>query len=153
MIEYGYINEGGYLRSRVIEAYQEQYLEGREKKIRIVSEQEQADRLSSLGWKPVEPLDQTKLIADEGYIIRVMPFDAGDCIKFRYESVRDVQRDRKEIDALKQSLADSDYKVIKCYESFISGEELPYDFASLRAEREATRHRINELEIKIATLY
>ncbi len=152
MTEYGYINEGGYLRSRNIESYQERYLDGKEIKTRIISEQEQIDKLSALGWKPVEQIEQSKLEAAPGYIIRVIPYDNGDCIRFKYESVRDIQADRREIETLKKYLTDSDYKVIKCYEASLAGEELPYDFSELRAKREATRLRINQIESEIAAL-
>lgn len=146
MAEYGYINEGGYLRSRNIESYQEKYLDGKEVKTRIVSEQEQIDKLTPYGWKPVEQIEQSKLNAAPGYIVRVTPYDAGDCIKFKYESVKDIQQSRRKVEELKQSLTDSDYKVIKCYEASLAGEPLPYDFGELREERQAIRQRINELE-------
>lgn len=149
MAEYGYINEGGYLRSRNIESYQEQYLDGKEMKTRIVSEQEQIENLIAAGWKPVENLDNEQLKTDEDYIVRVTPYDDGDCIRFKYEKVRDFQKDRAIIEQLKNSLTTSDYKIIKCYEASLANEELPYDFITLRKERQAIREQINQLEAKI----
>lgn len=149
MKEYGYINEGGYLHSRVIESYQERFFDGKEYRTREISEEAQIEQLLALGWKPVEDVDQSKTIAPDGYVVRLIPYDAGDCIKYHYDSVRDVQKFKREIEALKQFLTDSDYKIIKCYEATIAGEVLPYDFASLRVEREEARCKINELEIRI----
>lgn len=50
------------------------------------------------------------------------------------------------IEELKQTLADSDYKVIKCYEASLTGETLPYDIEALHKERQAVRDEINRLE-------
>ncbi len=83
---------------------------------------------------------------DENYIIVPHPYDAGDHIAYRYERKRDKQRTRAEIQALKDSLAASDYKVAKCYEATLTGAEMPYDVNSLIRERQAARDRINALE-------
>lgn len=150
MKEYGYINEGGYLHSRIIEEYQERYLEGKTIKTRTITEEEQISVLSEAGWKPVDAIDDSKLKTDDGYIIRLVPYDAGDCIKFKYERVFDIQRRRAEIKKLQDDLTASDYKVIKCYEASLVGEELPYDFSRLRAERQVLRQQINQIEIQIS---
>lgn len=47
---------------------------------------------------------------------------------------------------LRNALASTDYKIIKCMEAYLCGEELPYDIAALHAERNAKRAEINELE-------
>lgn len=151
MKEYGYINEGGYLHSRIIEEQTERYFDGKAVKTRTITEEEQISVLSEAGWKPVDAIDNSKLKTDDGYIIRLVPYDAGDCIKFKYERVYDVQRRRKEIQKLKDELTASDYKIIKCYEASLAGEELPYDFATLRTERQGVRDRINQLEIQISS--
>ena len=52
----------------------------------------------------------------------------------------------QQIQSLKVSLSSTDYKIIKCSEAQLLGEELPYDIASLHAERQALRDKINELE-------
>lgn len=56
---------------------------------------------------------------------------------------------------LKQALADSDYKVIKCAEAQMAGVELPYNIAELHAERQELRDMINELELVVdnGTIY
>lgn len=51
-----------------------------------------------------------------------------------------------EIEQLKAQLASTDYKVIKCSEAQLAGEELPYDIVALHAERQSLRDKINELE-------
>ncbi len=54
-----------------------------------------------------------------------------------------------EIDALKAQIAESDYKVIKCAEAQLMGEELPYNVAELHAQRQALRDEINKLESEL----
>ena len=49
---------------------------------------------------------------------------------------------------LKAELNSTDYKIIKCSECSLAGEELPYDIAELHAERQALRDEINQLEEK-----
>ena len=53
---------------------------------------------------------------------------------------------QEEIAALKAQLEATDYKIIKCSEAQLVGEELPYDIVALHEERQAIRDRINELE-------
>lgn len=43
-----------------------------------------------------------------------------------------------------------DWKIVKCMEAKLLGEELPYDINELNAERQKVRDRINELETLIA---
>ena len=50
-----------------------------------------------------------------------------------------------EIEELKNSLTASDYKIIKCMEAYLCGEDLPYDINLLHAERNLQRQKINEL--------
>ena len=51
-----------------------------------------------------------------------------------------------EIRNAKAELANSDYKIIKCMEAYLCGEELPYNITELHAERNTKRNKINELE-------
>ena len=55
----------------------------------------------------------------------------------------------KEIDQLKEELSATDYKIIKCSEASLLGEELPYNASELHATRQALRDRINQLESKL----
>ena len=55
-------------------------------------------------------------------------------------------RKKEEINALKDELAATDYRIIKCSEYNLAGQTLPYDIDELHARRQALRDRINELE-------
>ena len=61
------------------------------------------------------------------------------------EELAQQQREAR-IWALKDQLAQGDYKIIKCAEAQLTGEEMPYNVAELVAERNAMREEINELE-------
>lgn len=54
----------------------------------------------------------------------------------------------EKIAELKKRLSATDYKVIKCAECELLGEEMPYDVAALHAERQAIRDEINNLELE-----
>jgi hypothetical protein len=45
----------------------------------------------------------------------------------------------KQIKKLEAKIAESDYKIIKCYEYSLVNIELPYDIQALHDEREALR--------------
>lgn len=51
-----------------------------------------------------------------------------------------------QINNLKEQLASTDYKIIKCTECSMVGEEMPYNVNELHAERQAIRDEINLLE-------
>ena len=149
MKEYGYINERGYLRTKEIRVQTEKYYDGKEVKTRTISIEEHEKLLKEKGWQEVETIDNNQLNAPDGFYIRIIPYDAGDKISFRYEKVIDRKAIRSEIAALKDKLSESDYKVIKCYEASLIGKEFPYDIVSLYSERQSIRDRINDLELKI----
>ena len=50
---------------------------------------------------------------------------------------------------LKAELSATDYRIIKCSEASLLGEELPYNASELHATRQALRDRINQLESKL----
>lgn len=62
------------------------------------------------------------------------------------EEVEEVLTTEQQIAKLKEQLASTDYKIIKCSEAQLVGEAMPYDIAALHAERQAIRDQINELE-------
>lgn len=128
-MEYGYI-ENGYLRARQVENAIE------------------AASLSS-EWKPVDKIDEQKLQCEEGYFVKIVPYDAGDHISFHYEKKYDRQHIQKEIDNLKNELKDGDYKVIKCYEASLVETSMPYNIQELHSQRQLLRQKINELEEKL----
>lgn len=111
----------------------------------IITEDEQIAKLST-EWKKVDDIDGTQLQAAAGYHVRVTPYDAGDKISYKYETIFDAQSRKNEIATLKEELDGSDYKVIKCYEASLLGNDLPYDIDALHAERQSIRDKINALE-------
>lgn len=119
---------------------------------REVTVAEQVAALSP-GWKPVDDIDDGRMAAagpDEAVV--AVPYDNGDRISYRYETVFDRQGAERRLAALKAALAAGDYRVIKCYEASLVGEELPYDVAVLHASRNAIRAQINDIEIAQAQL-
>jgi hypothetical protein len=58
----------------------------------------------------------------------------------------EARNTKREIENEKDILASTDYKVIKCMEAYLCGQELPYDIRGLHLERESHRERINHLE-------
>ena len=52
----------------------------------------------------------------------------------------------EQIAELKEQLAATDYKVIKCAECQLLGLEMPYDVVALHAERQELRNKINDIE-------
>lgn len=48
------------------------------------------------------------------------------------------------IENLKTQIAETDYKIIKCYEYNLVNKELPYDVESLHIHRQSLRDEINE---------
>lgn len=146
MKEYGYI-EDGYLRSRILEPYIERLQTATgEIETRTVSVEEQIKQLSS-EYKPVDAVDESLMVCDDdNYTIRLVPYDNGDKISYRYEKVVNNYKLNADIEALKAELAETDYQVIKCYEASLVGEELPYDMKMLHTSRNAIRARINEIQ-------
>ena len=45
-----------------------------------------------------------------------------------------------------------DWKVIKCYEASLAGQELPYNITELMETRQAVRDEINTLQVELETL-
>ena len=64
----------------------------------------------------------------------------------------EYEKAQERIAELKQALTDSDYRVIKCAEAQMSGDELPYNITELHAERQELRAMINELELVVDNL-
>ncbi len=118
----------------------------------VVSVDEQAKRLPQ-GWKPIEEADESRMTTTrENYIVRAVPFDAGDKIAFSYEEVPDRQKVKTEIAERKERLAASDYQVIKCYEATLTQQPLPYNMVEVNASRQAIRDEINLLEAELARM-
>ena len=81
---------------------------------------------------------------------QVVPYyeEQGDKVVMLWEVKKnDPFRVYDKISKLKKQLSDSDYKIIKCYEAFLSkADEMPYDLQTLISERQALRDEINSLE-------
>lgn len=145
MIEYGYM-EDGYLRSRILEEQLHRYTNNDGEQVtRTITIEEQVSMLSDI-WKPVDLIDDSKLECEEGYVIQLIPYDAGDRIAYEYKKIVDVQKIKTDIEDLKNLLTAGDYKITKCYEATLLGKELPYDINELHQDRESLRKRINQLE-------
>lgn len=101
-------------------------------------------------WKPIEELDPSRMESDTpDYIIIPTLYDDGDMIRYQYNKVFDTQCILTRINQLKETLASTDYKVIKCYEASLVGEILPYDINALHSKRQSIRDEINSLEDKV----
>lgn len=148
MIEYGYINEGGYLVSKILEDYTERRLnaEGEPEDV-VITIAMQVVELVKQGWKPVDLVDDSKLIPSVEFgSVRIQPYDNGDHISYRYiENVSKKQITAK-INEYKSFLDETDYKVMKCYEASLLDFPLPYNIDEVHQTRQEYRDRINELE-------
>lgn len=150
MVRYGFI-EDGYLRSFDLTPYTTSYKESDGKiKTRTVSVEEQVENSKAKGWKPVEDIDETQMTCEKGYVVIPEPIDDGEKITYTYTKLKDEKYFANKIADLKQQLTDSDYKVIKCYEASLTGEEQPYDIKELHTKRQSLRQQINELQEKLA---
>lgn len=148
MIEYGFIDEGGYLRVKALEpiTFQERNPKTGDLETKVVTVEDQIKDLPP-GWKPLERIDDDKIRkTDDGYMVTATPYDAGETISYHYEVVPDLQAMRRRVEDLKAKLADTDYQVIKCYEASLIGASMPYDVTELHTSRQEIRDRINALE-------
>jgi hypothetical protein len=53
------------------------------------------------------------------------------------------------IEHLKNFLQETDFKLFKCLESQLSGDEYPYDYEKLIKQRKSWREEINKLEKEV----
>lgn len=150
MKEYGIINENGFLQTKMLQERNEQYKDiNGVLRSRTITIEEQEATVKQIGWKPVDLIDNAKLKADYGFVVRIRPIDKVDRISFEYEQVVDAKWKQRKIDTLKSELAAGDYKITKCYEASLLGEPLPYDIKELHAARQSIRDKISELEKKV----
>jgi hypothetical protein len=134
------------LRSRILEPLSERFRDGEgNDKIRTISVQDQINMLSDT-WKPVDLIDDKQLECEDGYVIQLIPYDAGDHIAYEYRKKVDLQKIKNEINSLKKQLSAGDYKITKCYEANLLKEALPYNISELHVERQILRDKINEFE-------
>ncbi|WP_320980061.1 hypothetical protein [Bacteroides sp.] len=148
MTEYGYINEGGYLVSKILEDRTERRVneEGKPEDV-VITIAMQAEELVNLGWKPVDMVDDAKLTPSVEFgSIRIQPYDNGDRISYRYIESVSKKLITSKINEYKAFLNDTDYKVMKCYEATLLNLPLPYNIDEVHQTRQEYRDRINELE-------
>ena len=148
MVEYGYIEDGLYLVSKILRDYVESYRDDNDEiKHRTVTVEDQITEYAKNGYKPVDPIDEKKLSeCEENYIYRLQPYDAGDHIAYEYVKMFDIQKFKGEINNLKKALSGNDYKITKCMEAKMLDIPLPYDIQAVHVENQAMRDRINEIE-------
>ena len=92
-------------------------------------------------------LDDGAQFSNDGsiYVEPVIPIPTAEELAEIEERER-IANIENEISELKAKLDASDYKVIKCFECSMVGEEMPYDVQELHAERQVIRDEINMLE-------
>lgn len=109
---------------------------------------ERMAQLREAGFLNFVPTEQPQV---ETGFVAVDSFAVVDrCVIQSWEIKVDPVATQARIDELKAELADSDYKVTKCYEASLVGDSLPYDIAELHRERQSIRDEINRLEALIA---
>ncbi len=65
---------------------------------------------------------------------------------------KELMQKNEELADLERILSESDYKIIKSYESSLIGKELEYDIEQLHIERQNMRDKINEVKNEVAKL-
>ena len=99
---------------------------------KIIKDQKGKDReVTSQTFNPTEE----QILAD-GWVEQIET-EADILEKERVSNIRNAHH----------ALDSGDYKVIKCMEAYLCGEDLPYDIHALHAERELQRKMINENEM------
>lgn len=68
------------------------------------------------------------------------------------ERIQELEQEIRNLTAQLTSTVSSigDWKVCKCYEYSLIGEEVPYDINKLHEDRQAIRDRINEIQEELA---
>lgn len=108
---------------------------------------ERMAQLREAGFLNFVPTEQPQ--ADTGFVA-VDSFAVVDgCVVQSWKIKVDPVLMQSRIDELKAELAESDYKVTKCYEASLVGESLPYNITELHRERQSIRDEINRLEVLI----
>lgn len=151
-VTYGWF-ENGCLRTVVLEDRVQRYEENGEVKEMIVSVEHYIEVAKKQGLKPVDMIDEEKMIpSKEDFIVVAEAVEETEKISWAYTEKPDIRGLHKKIKALQDDLASTDYKVIKCYEANLVGEQPPYDVQNLHSSRQALRDKINSIEDRIAEL-
>ena len=151
-VTYGWF-ENGCLRTVELEDRVQRYEENGEVKEMIVSVEHYIEDAKKQGLKPVDKIDEEKMISSkEDFIVLAEAVEEAEKISWVYIEKPDIKGLHKKIKELQGTLASTDYRVIKCYEAHLSGEHLPYDVQNLHSLRQALRDKINSIEDRIAEL-
>lgn len=90
------------------------------------------------GMQTFNPSDE--MVMEDGWVEFVQPAQKEVVIN----NVLPQSEEPSEVVEARESLAASDYKVIKCMEAYLSGHPFPYDMHELIHEREEYRRIINK---------
>lgn len=93
----------------------------------------------------VKPINQIVLIKDGMQIFNPtenMIIENG-WVKYEAPELTEKEQQLIESEKARQELQNSDYKIIKCMECYLCGEELPYDIEMLHEERNKQRDIVN----------
>ena len=152
IVTYGWF-ENGCLRTVVLEDRVQRYEENGEVKEMIVSVEHYIEVAKKQGLKPVDMIDEEKMIPSKAdFIVVAEAVEEAEKISWVYTEKPDIRGLHKKIKELQEDLASTDYKVIKCYEANLVGEQPPYDVQNLHSSRQVLRDRINSIEDRIAEL-
>ena len=102
-------------------------------------------------WSGAEVPEGWAIIPDDMELPASYPFvditvDGGVVTAMTEREVPEADDTPQIIAAKKAQLAAEDYKIIKCFEAYMCGEDLPYDLTDLHADRQILRAQINALE-------
>lgn len=127
-----YIEEIDPIEKEIEETYTE--IETVEKEVVIPATEDEPEHMEIVVEEV--PVEKTRMVTAtvHRYEIKSVPEPTEEEIK------------QRRIAELKSQLNGTDYKIIKCSECSLAGEDLPYDIAELHAQRQALRDEINELE-------
>lgn len=110
------------------------------------SKKEQLESLSEY-----KEFSESVFTGELGEFDSIIPYyiSEGDLILQKWEVVKNNgSKIASKIADLKSELEDSDYKIIKCYETKVAGiDEMPYDIDELIKERQSKRDEINRLQV------
>lgn len=81
----------------------------------------------------------------DGEVIRAMTLQERIAAGYEEEAPQEDTSQLMRIEELKDTLAETDYRIIKCYEYALIGLPIPYDVDELHVTRQAARDEINIL--------
>lgn len=88
-----------------------------------------------------------ELVVEDGTVTGVVPDEENPSAL--YAAIREKEEEQAR---LKEELSATDYRVLKCYEAALLGQEPPYDVEELTARRQAQRSAVNAAGAERAAL-